>query len=106
MKFRNLCLWFLGILHEVRDDCRSNAATSSSSPAGDLSSHDQEEAAMPMGGVVMSSSRVITGTSEILDLLKTLGEGYRLSCMYRCQVLQSHCLRNDVLILLVSLCCF
>ncbi|KAG5553669.1 hypothetical protein RHGRI_011534 [Rhododendron griersonianum] len=74
-----------GILHEVRDDSRSNAATSSSSPAGDLSSHDQEETAMPMGGVVMSSSRVITGTSEILDLLRALGEGYRLSCMYRCQ---------------------
>ncbi|XP_058187080.1 cell division cycle protein 27 homolog B-like isoform X2 [Rhododendron vialii] len=60
-------------------------ATSSSSPAGDLSSHDQEETAMPMGGLVMGSSRVITGTSEILDLLRTLGEGYRLSCMYRCQ---------------------
>ncbi|KAI8560277.1 hypothetical protein RHMOL_Rhmol04G0242800 [Rhododendron molle] len=74
-----------GIRHEVRDDCRSNAATSSSAPAGDLSSHDQEETAMPMGGVVMSSSRVITGTSEILDLLRALGEGYRLSCMYRCQ---------------------
>ncbi|KAI8534977.1 hypothetical protein RHMOL_Rhmol10G0139100 [Rhododendron molle] len=74
-----------GIRHEVRDDSRSNAATSSSSPAGDLSFHDQEETAMPMGGVVMSSSRIITGTSEILDLLRTLGEGYRLSCMYRCQ---------------------
>ncbi|KAF5952352.1 hypothetical protein HYC85_010296 [Camellia sinensis] len=73
-----------GTRHEVRDDPRSNTTTSSSSP-GDIRSLEQEGATMPMGGVVMSSSRVITGASEILALLRTLGEGYRLSCLYRCQ---------------------
>lgn len=74
-----------GMRHEVRDDSRSNATTSSSSPSGDLSTQDQDGAPMPMGGMVMSSSSVITGCSEILALLRILGEGYRLSCMYRCQ---------------------
>jgi hypothetical protein len=35
----------------------------------------------------MNGSRVISGASEIMGLLRTLGEGYRLSCMYMCQVL-------------------
>lgn len=73
-----------GTRHEVRDDPCSNTTTSSSSP-GDIRSLEQEGATMPMGGLVMSSSRVITGASEILALLRTLGEGYRLSCLYRCQ---------------------
>ncbi|XP_057513901.1 cell division cycle protein 27 homolog B-like isoform X2 [Actinidia eriantha] len=74
-----------GIRHEVRDDFRSNVTTSSSLPSGDLRSIEQEGATMPVGGVVMNSSRVVTGASEVLALLRTLGEAYRLSCLYRCQ---------------------
>ncbi|PSS10191.1 Cell division cycle protein 27 B like [Actinidia chinensis var. chinensis] len=74
-----------GIRHEVRDDFRSNVTTSSSLPSGDLRSIEQEGATMPVGGVVMNSSRVVTGASEVLALLRTLGEAYRFSCLYRCQ---------------------
>ena len=35
----------------------------------------------------MGGSEVITGASEILTLLRVLGEGYRLACLYKCQVL-------------------
>ncbi|KAA8536972.1 hypothetical protein F0562_029450 [Nyssa sinensis] len=74
-----------GIRHEVYDDSHSNVTTSSSSPSGDIRSFEQGATTMPMGGVVTSGSRVISGASEILALLRSLGEGYRLSCMYRCQ---------------------
>ncbi|XP_059652708.1 cell division cycle protein 27 homolog B isoform X2 [Cornus florida] len=73
-----------GTRQEVYDDSRSNNTTSSSSSSADIRTLEQG-AAMPMGGAVMSVSRVISGASEILALLKTLGEGYRLSCLYRCQ---------------------
>lgn len=43
---------------------------------------------MPVGvGFIASPSCILSGALEILGLLRTLGEGYRLSCMYRCQVL-------------------
>ncbi|CAK9149376.1 unnamed protein product [Ilex paraguariensis] len=75
-----------GIRHEVYDDSRSNiTTTSSSSPSGDARSLEQEGQTMPAGGVIVSGSRVSSGASEILALLRILGEGYRLSCMYRCQ---------------------
>uniref|UniRef100_A0A5B6ZD50 Putative CDC27 family protein isoform 1 n=1 Tax=Davidia involucrata TaxID=16924 RepID=A0A5B6ZD50_DAVIN len=74
-----------GIRHEVYDDSRSNVTTSSSSPSGDIRSLEQGGATMPMSGVVASGSRLTSGASELLALLRTLGEGYRLSCMYRCQ---------------------
>ena len=42
---------------------------------------------MTIGGVITNTSKIINGAAEVLNLLRTLGEGYRLSCMYRCQVL-------------------
>ncbi|XWS72081.1 hypothetical protein CRYUN_Cryun02cG0009900 [Craigia yunnanensis] len=76
-----------GIRNEAFDDSRANMAstTSSSLPSGDVRSLDQDGATVPVGGVVISSSKVISGASEVLGLLRTLGEGYRLSCLYRCQ---------------------
>ncbi|KAK9275546.1 hypothetical protein L1049_022813 [Liquidambar formosana] len=76
-----------GTRHDVFDDSRSNitAMTSSSSSSGITRSLEQEGAIMPVGGVFMNSSRILGGASEILGLLRILGEGYRLSCMYRCQ---------------------
>ncbi|XP_052482696.1 cell division cycle protein 27 homolog B isoform X4 [Gossypium raimondii] len=59
-------------------------ANSSSSP-GDVRSLDQDGPTVPVGGVAISRSKVSSGVSEVLGLIKTLGEGYRLSCLYRCQ---------------------
>ncbi|XVE70488.1 hypothetical protein DITRI_Ditri10aG0076200 [Diplodiscus trichospermus] len=76
-----------GIQNEAFDDSHANMAstTSSSFPSGDVRPLDQDGATVPVGGVVISSSKVISGASEVLGLLRTLGEGYRLSCLYRCQ---------------------
>jgi len=60
-------------------------------------SYEQEAANIPVGGQVLSSSKVITGASEILTLLRVLGEAFRLACLYRCQVLINYCFcRKDV----------
>ncbi|KAF6161640.1 hypothetical protein GIB67_017278 [Kingdonia uniflora] len=73
---------------DVVDDARfDNTATTSSSisPLGDDISQEWENTNIKMISIVKNSSRFSTGVSELLDLLGTLGEGYRLSCMYRCQ---------------------
>lgn len=79
---------YLGMRNESFDDSRSNiaSATSGSSPSGSNRSLEVEGASMHAGGVIMNGSRACSGMSEILSLLGTLGEGYRLSCLYRCQV--------------------
>ncbi|XP_041000913.1 cell division cycle protein 27 homolog B-like [Juglans microcarpa x Juglans regia] len=76
-----------GIRNETFDDSRTNvtSTTSSLSPSGDTRSLEQEGTTIPISGGIMNGSKVISGASEILGLLRTLGEGYRLSCMYRCQ---------------------
>ncbi|CBI28012.3 hypothetical protein VitviT2T_016470 [Vitis vinifera] len=77
-----------GTRQEVFDDSRSyiSAATSTStSTSGDPKSLEQDEATMTIGGVITNTSKIINGAAEVLNLLRTLGEGYRLSCMYRCQ---------------------
>lgn len=76
---------YLGMRNESFDDSRSNT-TSGSSPSGSSRSLEVEGASMLAGGVIMNGSRACSGMSEILSLLGTLGEGYRLSCLYRCQV--------------------
>ncbi|XVE54205.1 hypothetical protein DITRI_Ditri03aG0061700 [Diplodiscus trichospermus] len=77
-----------GIRNETFDDSRANMGStpSISFPSGDARSLDQDGATVPVGGIVISSSKVISGAAEVLGLLRTLGEGYRLSCLYRCQV--------------------
>ncbi|KAE8714134.1 Cell division cycle protein 27-like protein B [Hibiscus syriacus] len=76
-----------GLRTEAVDDARANMVpvTSSSVSSGDVRSHGQDGATVLVGGVVISGSKVISGASEVLCLLRTLGEGYRLSCLYRCQ---------------------
>lgn len=54
--------------------------------SNDAKSWDQEDETMSIGGTTMSAQRITIGVSEILSLLRTLGEGCRLSYMYRCQV--------------------
>ncbi|KAK8620023.1 hypothetical protein V6N13_066510 [Hibiscus sabdariffa] len=75
------------IRNETLDDFRANvaSATSSSSPSGDGRSLDQDLPTVPVGRVVISCSKLVSAASEVLSLLKTLGEGYRLSCLHRCQ---------------------
>ncbi|GKV06686.1 hypothetical protein SLEP1_g18544 [Rubroshorea leprosula] len=76
-----------GTRNEAFDDSRASisSTTSSSLSSGDTKSLEQDGVNVPSGGVALSSSRVMTGASEILGLLRILGEGYRLSSMYRCQ---------------------
>ncbi|PWA84802.1 CDC27 family protein [Artemisia annua] len=68
------------------DDSRSNATTTSgSSPSPDTRSCERDSSVLSIGRGSMSISKVTSGASEVLSLLKVLGEGYRLSCLYRCQ---------------------
>ncbi|KAJ4837287.1 Cell division cycle protein 27 B [Turnera subulata] len=76
-----------GVRSDAFDDSRATTTSANAcpSPVGDARSLDQEGMMMPITGVIMSASRFTVGASEILSLLRTLGEGYKLSCMYRCQ---------------------
>ncbi|XP_058002005.1 cell division cycle protein 27 homolog B-like isoform X3 [Hevea brasiliensis] len=79
--------WDEGIHNETFDDSHANVTITNytSSPFGDARSLETEGASMPVSGAIMSASRVLSGASEILGLLRILGDGYRLSCLYRCQ---------------------
>ncbi|KAI9083433.1 hypothetical protein K1719_034647 [Acacia pycnantha] len=76
-----------GTRNDVLDDSRLNisSTTASSSPVIEAKSCEQEGSHFIVGGQVLSLSKVITGASEVLSLLRVLGEGYRLACLYRCQ---------------------
>ncbi|KAF2531388.1 hypothetical protein F2Q70_00029066 [Brassica cretica] len=67
-----------GVRGESFDDSRPNtASTTGSMASSDAKSCDQEDEIM--------SQKITIGISEILSLLRTLGEGCRLSYMYKCQ---------------------
>ncbi|KAJ4888898.1 Cell division cycle protein 27-like protein B [Raphanus sativus] len=67
-----------GVRSESFDDSRPNtASTTASMASSDAKSCDQEDEIM--------SQKITIGVSEILSLLRTLGEGCRLSYMYKCQ---------------------
>ncbi|KAG8379728.1 hypothetical protein BUALT_Bualt07G0119600 [Buddleja alternifolia] len=75
-----------GTHHEVYDDSRLNMTTTSSSPHGSNNrSFEPEGVTRSSGAAVLSSLSVIDGASEILSLIRLLGEGFRLSCLCRCQ---------------------
>lgn len=78
----------MGTHCDIYDDSRLDITTSSLSFRSDARSLEQEGAVRPSGPAVVSSSRVAAGASEILGLLMILGEGYRLLCIYRCQVVR------------------
>ncbi|XP_038880140.1 cell division cycle protein 27 homolog B isoform X1 [Benincasa hispida] len=75
-----------GIQNEAFDDSRSNASlsVSSSSPSSDNRTLEQG-VTKSVGGSLTNDAKIINGASEILGLLRILGEGYRLSCLFRCQ---------------------
>lgn len=56
-------------------------------PTIEAKSYEPDAESILVGGQVLSGSKVITGASEILTLLRVLGEGFRLACLYRSQVL-------------------
>ncbi|KAK4379030.1 hypothetical protein RND71_000892 [Anisodus tanguticus] len=60
-----------GVQNDISDDSRLNMT-------GDARPLEQE-------GPNVSSTSILSGASEILALFRILGEGYRLSCLYRCQ---------------------
>lgn len=78
----------LGIRSDVPDYSLNNTSTNScSSPDVEAKTYEQEATTFHIGRQVTSGSEIITGASEILTLLRVLGEGYRLSCLYRSQVI-------------------
>ncbi|KAL6559758.1 Cell division cycle protein 27 B [Orobanche gracilis] len=74
-----------GTHHDVYDDSRLHITTSSSPPCGYNMYFEPEGATRSSCAAVLSSSRIVDGTSDILGLLRLLGEGFRLSCLCRCQ---------------------
>ncbi|KAL3613629.1 Cell division cycle protein 27 B [Castilleja foliolosa] len=74
-----------GAHHDVYDDSRLHITTSSASPSGNNRSLEPEGASRSSGAAVLSSSRIIDGASDTLSLLRLLGEGFRLSCLCKCQ---------------------
>ncbi|XP_027922455.1 cell division cycle protein 27 homolog B-like [Vigna unguiculata] len=75
-----------GIRSDVPDYSLNNTSTNScSSPDVEAKTYEQEAATFHIGRQVTGGSKISTGASEILTLLRVLGEGYRLSCLYRSQ---------------------
>ncbi|XP_050373541.1 cell division cycle protein 27 homolog B isoform X2 [Argentina anserina] len=75
-----------GVRNEAFDDSRSNTASISGfTPTSETRYLEQDGATLSVGGGIMNASKVMSGASELLNLLRILGEGYRLSCMYKCQ---------------------
>ncbi|KAL9239384.1 hypothetical protein vseg_013715 [Gypsophila vaccaria] len=75
-----------GIRQEVSDDSRLNSrASSSSSSFCDASPAEQDGGTMSISRNVADDSRVYRGAVDIMSLWRLLGEGYRLSCMYKCK---------------------
>uniref|UniRef100_A0A7N0U2G3 Uncharacterized protein n=1 Tax=Kalanchoe fedtschenkoi TaxID=63787 RepID=A0A7N0U2G3_KALFE len=71
--------------HQVGiDDSRSNLVTHASSQSGESKDLEQGKTVL-IGGSLMNSSNVLNGASEVMRLLRILGEGLRLSSIYQCQ---------------------
>ncbi|XP_073310337.1 cell division cycle protein 27 homolog B-like [Primulina huaijiensis] len=71
--------------HEVHDDSRSSIPASNSSPSVDNRLLEQEGLSRSSGAAVLNSARYSDGASEILAILRLLGDGFRLSCLSRCK---------------------
>lgn len=78
-----------GVQQENYDDSHPSITTSSTSSLACDTKSLEEGILMTTGGIIMSESQAITGASDLITLLAILGEGYRLLCMYSCQVLHS-----------------
>lgn len=81
--FRNVGKWL-----QTPGDASSDytaVISSTSSFANDRSF--QKNLSMKPSGSITDSSSIVSGITDTLDLMRHIGEGYRLLCMYRCQVL-------------------
>lgn len=58
------------------------SGTSSSVSTADGKFVEQDKAER----ILLQDSKVAVGIRELLGLLRTLGEGFRLSCSFKCQV--------------------
>ncbi|KAK9748277.1 hypothetical protein RND81_02G047000 [Saponaria officinalis] len=75
-----------GIRHEAFDDSRLNSrASSSTSSFCDANPGEQDVGTMSISRNSSDDARVHRGAVDIMSLWRLLGEGYRLSCMYKCK---------------------
>lgn len=72
-----------GIRSEDDDSHLYTKTTSASFSSPDTKYFELDGSIMPEAS--MSGSKVASDASELLALLRILGEGYRLSCVYKCQ---------------------
>lgn len=68
-----------------QDDFQPNMEVITPSQPGDTKTVEQE-AALLIGGSLVTVSSVFNGASAVMNLLRILGEGLRLSSIYQCQV--------------------
>ncbi|KAL4563469.1 hypothetical protein LXL04_027512 [Taraxacum kok-saghyz] len=77
------------VIRSDLDETRSNATTTTTTTtSGSSPSPDTNTVSCERDGLTRSTltfSKIASGASDVLSLLKVLGEGYRLSCLYRCQ---------------------
>lgn len=75
-----------GIRHEAFDDSRLNIQASiSTSSSCDAGSTEQDGGSLSLSRTTYDDSKVHNGAIEVLGLWRLMGDGYRLSCMYKCQ---------------------
>lgn len=72
------------IKNDASDDSH-NSNTSCPSVCHDSRGLEQEVPTISDSGACTNGSSVSAGISELLALLRNLGEGFRLSCLYNCQ---------------------
>ncbi|PKA56562.1 Cell division cycle protein 27 like B [Apostasia shenzhenica] len=70
---------------ESLDEETACVASSSLSAVSDGGGAEQEKGFPQSSGASSHEARSLNGAKELLLLLQILGEGYRLSCLYRCQ---------------------
>ncbi|EPS64113.1 hypothetical protein M569_10668, partial [Genlisea aurea] len=70
---------------DLIDHSRLNVAASTSAPCSNSKTIEPEVAARSSAHAVLSSLKIIDGASDLLALLRLIGEGFRLSCLYRCR---------------------
>lgn len=77
-------LFNLGSRYEVIDEMWTDniSGTSSFVSTADGRSFEQDKAERTL----LQDSKLALGIRELLGLLRTLGEGFRLSCLFKCQV--------------------
>lgn len=91
----------VGRQSEASEDSRCDNTTSSTVLASiDEGVLERERTNMQTSSISSQGSTVGNGALELLGLLRILGEGYRLSCMHRCQVYKCESLERKLVLFL------